>query len=71
MEGFITIIILYSNNCPKCKILKQKLDQKQIIYEKCNDMDIMIEKGFQSVPILEVDGKVMNYNEAIKWVINQ
>jgi len=70
MEGFITII-LFSNNCPKCKILKHKLDQKEVIYEECNDMDIMIKKGFQSVPILQINDKFMNYNEAIKWVINQ
>ena len=34
-------------------------------------MDIMIKKGFQSVPILQINDKFMNYNEAIKWVINQ
>ena len=66
--GFGINIILYSNNCPKCKILKQKLDQKQVIYEECNNMDIMIEKGFQSVPMLEVDGKIMNYLNAVNWI---
>jgi len=66
--GFGINIILYSNNCPKCKILKQKLDQKQVVYEKCNDMDIMMEKSFLSMPILQVDGKIMNFNEAIKYV---
>jgi len=71
MEGFITIIILYSNGCLKCKILKQKLDQKQVIYEECNDIDIMMEKKFMSMPILQVDGEIMNFNEAIKWLINQ
>ena len=31
-------------------------------------MDIMIEKGFQSVPMLEVDGKIMNYLNAVNWI---
>ena len=61
-------IILYSNHCPKCKILKMKLDEKKVVYEECNDMDIMMEKNFMSVPVLEVDGEIMNFNEAIKWV---
>jgi len=34
-------------------------------------MDIMIKKGFQSVPILQINEEIMNFNEAIKWVINQ
>jgi len=31
----------------------------------------MMEKGFQSVPMLQIEEKIMNFNEAIKWVINQ
>ena len=31
-------------------------------------MDIMIEKKFLSMPMLEVDGEIMNFNEAIKYV---
>jgi len=31
-------------------------------------MDIMIEKKFLSMPMLQVDGEIMNYNEAIKYV---
>ena len=66
-ELVISKIILFSNNCPKCKILKTKLDQKQITYEECNDVDIMIKNGFLSMPMLKVDGETMNFNEAIKY----
>jgi len=31
-------------------------------------MDIMIEKKFLSMPMLQVDGKIMSFNEAIKYV---
>lgn len=31
-------------------------------------MNILIQKGFKSVPMLEVDGNIMNYLEAINWV---
>ena len=64
-------VTFYSNNCPRCKILQQKLDEKGVIYEKVSDMNILIQKGFKSVPMLEVDGNIMNYLEAINWVKEQ
>ncbi len=64
----IANIIFYSTHCPKCNILKQKLDEKNINYIECNDTDLMLEKGFRSAPMLEVDGNIMDYFEAIKWV---
>lgn len=60
--------MLYSNGCPKCKILKQKLDEKNINYEICSDIDIMIENGFRSMPMLKVNETVMNYLEAINYI---
>lgn len=61
-------ITLYSNGCPKCKILKTRIDEKNITYETCSDANIMISKGFKTVPMLEVDGKVMNYLESVNWL---
>ena len=45
-----------------------KLDEKNITYQTCSDMDVMIQKGFNSMPMLEIDGVVMNYLEAVNWV---
>lgn len=61
-------MILFSNGCPKCKILKQKLDQKNVVYEECNDMDVMLSKGFMSMPILEVNGEIKDYLNAVNWL---
>lgn len=61
-------IVLYTTNCPKCKILKEKLDAKQIQYEICDDVDKMLDKGFMQAPMLEVDGTSMNFAEAVKWL---
>lgn len=61
-------VILYSTGCPKCKILETKLSQKNIEYSIFDDVDAMINKGFQSVPLLEVDKKVMSFGEAVKWL---
>jgi glutaredoxin len=62
---------LYSNNCPKCKILKSKLDEKNIEYTICSDIDFMISKGFNAMPVLEIENKTMNYLEAVNWVKEQ
>lgn len=59
---------LYSNNCPKCKILKEKLDAKHIEYELKTDVNEMISLGFTFVPVLEVSGKYLNFAEALKYI---
>ena len=61
-------VTLYSTGCPKCVILEAKMKQKNIEYAIENDVDLMVEKGFQSLPMLEVDGEVMDFGTAVKWV---
>jgi hypothetical protein len=39
-----------------------------VVYEECNDMNLMMSKGFLSVPMLEVDEEIMDFNNAIKWL---
>ncbi len=71
-KGVVIIkVTFYSNDCPRCNILQQKLDEKGVMYEKVSDVEIMKQKGFMSVPMLEVDGNIMNYLEAINWVKEQ
>ena len=45
-------VILYSTNCPKCNILKAKLNAKGVEFTENNDIDLMISKGFTSSPRL-------------------
>ena len=62
------MVILYSTHCPKCRVLETKLKQKNIHYEECNDADEMLSKGIQSVPALEIDGELLDFGDAVKWV---
>lgn len=64
-------VTLYSTNCPKCKVLKTKLNQKGIVYEEINDIDIMNKKGFEFVPKLDVDGIIYAFKEAVEWIGGQ
>ena len=60
-------VILYTTHCPKCKVLETKLKQKAIDFEIIDDENAMIDKGFMSAPMLEVDEKVMDFSAAINW----
>lgn len=61
-------VVLYSTHCPKCSVLEKKLKQKNISYEEVNDIEIMKEKGYLSVPVLEVDGTSMDFKTAFNYV---
>ena len=64
-------IILYEHGCPRCKVLKMKLDQKGIKYETVNDISIMQTKGFNEAPKLEVEGVIMGFKDAVDWLKGQ
>ena len=61
-------VVMYSTGCPKCKILKKKLDEKKVVYDEETDVEKMKSKGINRVPVLEVDGKLFSYSEAVKLV---
>ena len=64
-------VVLYSTHCPRCNVLEKKLQQKEVDYDEVNDtsiIEIMKEKGYLSVPVLEVDGKSMDFKEAVDWI---
>ena len=54
--------------CPKCTILKKKLKEKNIEFEECMDVDEMKVLGINAVPVMSIDGNLMNFLEATRWV---
>lgn len=64
------MITLYSTGCPKCVILEKKMSQKHLEYETVSDVDLMQEKGFTSLPMLDVDGNVYDFKEALSIIDN-
>lgn len=62
------MVILYTTHCPKCKILEKKMADKNISYVECTDIDEMAKKDILSVPVLEVDGNMMDFVTANAWV---
>lgn len=61
-------IILYSTHCPRCNVLEKKLKQKDIQYDEINDVEIIKEKGYLSLPILEINGTNMDFKQAVDWI---
>lgn len=61
-------VILYSTGCPKCNDLKKKLAAKNIVYSEVNDVKQMASLGIDAVPVLSVDGKLLNFQDAAAWV---
>ena len=65
------MITLYTTHCPKCMVLEKKLKIKNIEFETVTDEAIMREKGYMSVPVLEVDGQVLEFAAANAWLNTQ
>ena len=68
------MIVLYSTDCPRCKVLEKKLGQKNIdftINKNTDDiMNVAHKTGFISAPLLEVDGQVMGFEQANQFINN-
>lgn len=61
-------IVLYSTNCPRCKVLEAKMIEKDIPFEEVNDVDEMSRLGITQAPMLKVGDKLMDFSRAIEWV---
>lgn len=65
-------VTMYSTGCPKCNVLKKKLDDSGISYTTVLDQNRIEEvakaNGFSTVPLLEVDGCVMDFRDACTWI---
>ena len=55
-------------NCPMCEMLEEELQERNIAYESIMDENILREKNIIHVPALEVNGKILNLAESLKWV---
>ena len=61
-------IILYSTGCPRCDVLKKKLDAKMVAYMENNSVEDMTRLGITMVPVLEVNGVKMDFKESVNWI---
>ena len=57
------IILYFQKSCPACINLEKKLKNNKIKLKKCSKIKTMLEKGFKTVPQLEINGKVLTPQE--------
>lgn len=64
------MIKMYTIECPKCMVLEKKLIAKGIEFTKVMDTKIFEELGIDLFPMLEVDGELLDFSNAIKYINN-
>lgn len=62
------MITLYSNHCPCCEVLLKELRSAGIPFTTFTNTDQMLSMGFAHLPMLDVDGQLLNYPDALKWL---
>ena len=62
------MVILYSTGCPMCEMLKDRLNEKKIEFVTVSDVNSILAKGIQNVPVLEVNNELLDTRKALAWV---
>lgn len=63
------MVTLFSTGCPRCNVLKKKLDAAGIDYVETNEVEEIVEKGFMTVPVLKTEaGEYLDFSAAVKWI---
>ena len=62
-------MILYSTaTCPKCKVVKMKLDKAGIHYEVNENIEQMEALGIRSLPMAQIEGQLLDFPEIIAYL---
>ena len=63
------ITVYSSSTCPKCKVLKMKLDKLGIAYNTNENIDEMEKLGIKSLPMMQVgDNELLDFGAAIAFI---
>lgn len=63
-------VILYtSDTCHRCKIVKELFAIHSVEYEEVTDRDLILSMDVESVPVIEVNGKIIdNWVSVLSWL---
>ena len=65
------ITIYTTETCPKCKILKKKLVDKNIDFIEIHNKDKLLELNITEVPVLKINDTLYDFTSANTWINNQ
>ena len=61
-------IILYTTHCPRCEVLRKKMDAANIHYQLNENVTEMQRLGIEAVPVLKIENQLLSFTEAVKWI---
>lgn len=64
-------VVFYTTGCPRCRVLKSKLDKAGVDYDTNSDVEKMVASGLSSAPALSIDGKLLGFADACRWADSQ
>ena len=65
----MTNIVLYSkDDCPRCEMLKTKMNAKNIPFVEEKDEEIIDSLGIDFLPVLKVDNEFMELSRANDYI---
>lgn len=64
------IVLFTQENCPRCNIIKTKLSSKEVSFQESKNMEVLKEKGFLTVPVLNVGEDYLDFLKANEWINN-
>lgn len=59
-------ITFYTTHCPKCKVLKTKMDAMGLVYNTVEDVNEMEKLSIFSAPALKINNTIYDFGRAIK-----
>ena len=63
------IEIFTTEGCARCKMLKQRMIDKNIDFKENTDEEEMAKLGFMTVPMIRTDeGELLDFGKAIAWI---
>ena len=66
-------IVLYSSDCPKCKMIERIMKEKGLDFSIVNDDKVYLplaeENKIVSMPFAKIDGEVVDFRELQKFVM--
>lgn len=65
------MVTLFSTNCPKCRVLEQKLIAANIDFKIDSNIQEVIDQGFMSAPVLKVDDVYYDFKQGVDWIKNE
>lgn len=65
------MIKLLTTHCPRCMVLRKKLDAVGVEYEVIEDIETIQTYGVEYAPALVMeDGEILDFTRAVSWVNN-